>query len=120
MSRSRTWTLITLLLVTAVLARLDVPVRSLWPPVAALAVIIVTRHALFGLLAGGFAGALLVTGGHPGSALADMFTAYLWPSLQSSWKIGAIAFTFLLGGFAAILEAGGGFASLMSRVAGHR
>ena len=118
MSRRRTWVLFTVALFTAIFALVDTPVRGLWPPVAALAVIIVTRHALFGLLAGGFAGAILIAGGNPVTAFGDLFAAHLWPSLQSSWKIGAIIFTFLLGGFAAILEAGGGFASLMGRIAG--
>jgi len=118
MNRRRTWVLLGVVLITAVFALIDTPVRGLWPPVAALAVIIVTRHALLGLLAGGFAGALLIAGGNPVGAFGDLFAAHLWPSLQSSWKIGAITFTFILGGFAAILEAGGGFAALMGRVAG--
>ena len=102
------WTiLLAVAVVTVALARTDAPVRGLWPPLAALAVIMVTRHALIGLLAGGFAGALLLAAGHPVTALADMLAGHLWPSLQSSWKLGAIAFTFILGGFAAILEAGG-------------
>jgi len=114
----RTSVLLLVAVVTVALAWIDAPVRGLWPPVAALAVIIVTRHALFGLLAGGFAGALLLTGGNPLTATADIFAVHLWPSLQSSWKLGAIIFTFLLGGFAAILEKGGGFASLIRRAAG--
>jgi tetracycline resistance efflux pump len=117
MNRRRTWSLIVVLLVTVILALTDTPVRTLWPPVAALVVIISTRHALFGLLAGGFIGTLLLAGGNPWTALGDLFAGHLWPSLQSSWKIGAIAFTFILGGFAAILEAGGGFASLMRKAA---
>jgi Na+/H+ antiporter NhaC len=104
-------------LVTIVLALIDHPARGLWPPLAALAVILATRHALFGLLAGAFAGAVLLAGGNPLTAFVDIFAGHLWPSLQSSWKLGAIAFTFILGGFAAILEAGGGFAALMGRVA---
>jgi len=118
MNHRRTWSILAVVLVTMALALTDVPVRALWPPVAALAVIIVTRHALLGLLAGGFAGAILLTGGNPLTAFFDLFAAHLWPSLQSSWKIGAIAFTLILGGFAAILEAGGGFAGLMRKVAG--
>ncbi len=118
MTRWRWTILLAVALVTMALARTDAPVRGLWPPLAALAVIMVTRHALIGLFAGGFAGALLLAAGNPATALADMLAGHLWPSLQSSWKLGAIAFTFILGGFAAILEAGGGFASLMSRAAG--
>ena len=118
MNHRRTWSILAVVMVTLALAMIDLPIRALWPPVAALVVIIVTRHALIGLLAGGFAGAILLTGGNPLTAFLDLFTAHLWPSLQSSWKIGAIAFTLILGGFAAILEAGGGFAGLMRKVAG--
>ena len=89
----------------------------LWPPIAALLVIIATRHALLGLLAGGLAGAVLLAGGDPAAAAWAVFTDHLAPSLQSSWKQGAIIFTFVLGGFAAVLEAGGGFRTLLLRVA---
>ncbi len=118
MNNRRAWSILAIALVTMALALIDVPVRALWPPVAALVVIIATRHALIGLLAGGFAGAILLTGGNPLTAFFDLFAAHLWPSLQSSWKLGAIVFTLVLGGFAAILEAGGGFAGLMRKVAG--
>lgn len=118
MNHRRTWSILAVVLVTLALALIDIPIRAIWPPVAALVVIIVTRHALIGLLAGGFTGAILLTGGNPLTAFFDLFASHLWPSLQSSWKIGAIAFTLILGGFAAILEAGGGFAGLMRKVAG--
>ncbi len=61
---------------------------------------------------------MLLTGGDPVNAGISLFADHLGPSLQSEWKLGAITFTFILGGFAAILEAGGGFAVLMGRVAG--
>ena len=118
MSVRRTGSLIVVAFATVALALTETPARSLWPPLAGLMVIITTRHALFGLLAGGFAGALLLAGGNPWTAFLDLFVGHLWPSLQSSWKIGAIVFTFILGGFAAILEAGGGFAALMRKTAG--
>jgi Na+/H+ antiporter NhaC len=120
LTRRRIWILIAVAAITILFAVIDTPVRVLWPPIAALAVIIVTRHALIGLLAGGFAGAFLITGGDPVMAVTALFTNHLVPSLESPWKIGAIAFTFILGGFAAILEAGGGFKTLMGRFAGDR
>ncbi len=93
-------------------------VAKLWPPLAAVAVILVTRNALVGLLAGGFAGSFLLTGGHPAVAIGSLVMHHLGPSLQSPWKIGAILFTLILGGFAAILEAGGGFNRLMHQAVG--
>ncbi|PIE76842.1 hypothetical protein CSA17_00030, partial [bacterium DOLJORAL78_65_58] len=85
----------------------------LWPPVAALLVIFLTRNALVGLLCGAAAGALLLAGGHPLTAAQDLVTRDLLPHFRSSWKMGAIAFTLLLGGFAGMLEAGGGFTRLV-------
>ena len=93
----------------------EAPARTIWPPLAALLVIATTRHALAGLLAGAFAGALMLAGGDPWQAYLGLFADHLAPSLRSSWKVGAVAFTLVLGGFAAVLERGGGFAALVQR-----
>jgi len=111
-------TLIVLVLGTLALATIDAPVRGLWPPVVALIVILITRRALLGLLAGGYAGAVLLAGGDPWEAYLAVGRDHLAPSLTSAWKLGAIAFTLVLGGFAAVLEVGGGFASLLRRLTG--
>ncbi len=120
MTTHRIWVFTAVVALTILFALTALPVRSLWPPMAALAVIIATRHALIGLLAGGFAGAFIINSGDPVSAVPDLFVNHLIPSLESPWKIGAIAFTFILGGFAAILEAGGGFTALMRKFGGGR
>jgi len=106
------------LLVAAALALTDTSVRGLWPPAAALLVILATRSALTGLLAGGVAGALILAGGNPWVTLVSVPVDHFWPSLQSPWKQGAIVFTLSLGGFAAVLEAGGGFTRIVRRFAG--
>ena len=98
------------------LAWIDTPMRALWPPVVALAVILATRHALAGLLVGGFCGAVILAGGDPWQAWLAIFADHLAPNLQSPWKTGAIAFTLVLGGFAAVLDAGGGFRGLLLRL----
>lgn len=97
------------------LARTEAAARTVWPPLAALLVIGATRNALAGLLAGAFAGALMLAGGDPWRAYLDLLGEHLAPSLRSSWKTGAIAFTLVLGGFAAVLERGGGFGALVRR-----
>jgi Na+/H+ antiporter NhaC len=102
---------------TALFALSGSPSGSFWPPAAALLVIIATRQALVGLLVGGLAGSVLLVGGNPLAASAAVFTDHLGPSLQSQWKLGAIAFTLILGGFAGVLEAGGGFTTLLRRLA---
>ncbi len=109
------------LLVAAVsipLAYTDWAFAKLWPPLAAVVIILATRNALAGLLTGGFTGAYLITGGQPIAAMGSIFTEHLGPSLQSPWKIGAILFTVILGGFASVLEAGGGFKRLMHKAIG--
>ena len=115
MSR-RTMTALAIALgVALLLSRTDAQARTIWPPLAALLVIGATRHALVGLLAGAFAGALMLAGGDPWRAYVQLLGDHLAPSLGSSWKTGAIAFTLVLGGFAAVLERGGGFAALLRR-----
>ncbi|MBD3220938.1 hypothetical protein GF314_06810 [bacterium] len=106
-----------LVVVTAILSSVSADWRALWPPLAALLVILAVRRALVGLLVGGYAGAVLLVGGDPWQAYLAVFADHLAPSLASPWKVGAIAFTLVLGGFAAVLDAGGGFAALMRRLA---
>jgi len=105
-----------LILGTVVLAGGSVPARALWPPLVALVIIVLTKNARVGLLSGGLAGAILVQHGHPWAAYLSLFSDHLVPSLQSPWKTGAIAFTLILGGFAAVLEAGGGLKALLQRL----
>jgi Na+/H+ antiporter NhaC len=120
MSSRKLIVLIVLVFGTAVFAAIDAPIRGLWPPVVALAAILATRRALFGLLAGGYAGAVLLVGGNPWEAYLAVGRDHLAPSLTSPWKLGAVAFTLVLGGFAAVLEVGGGFAALLHRLTGPR
>ncbi|MBK8165615.1 MAG: hypothetical protein IPK64_06535 [bacterium] len=114
--RRRTWVAGVIAFgVALLLSRTDAPVRTLWPPLAALLVIGATRHALAGLLAGAFAGALMLAGGDPWRAWLALPADHLAPGLRSGWKVGAITFTLVLGGFAAVLERSGGFAALLRR-----
>jgi Na+/H+ antiporter NhaC len=117
MTRQILIALLVVVLGTAACCLLDTAWTSLWPPIAALVVIIATRHALFGLLAGGLAGAVMLADGNPAVAVWAVLANHLAPSLQSPWKQGAIAFTLVLGGFAGMLEAGGGFRTLLQRIA---
>jgi len=107
---------VVIVLVTAVLSAVSGPWRSLWPSVVALLVIVATRRALVGLLTGGYMGAVLLAGGDPWQGYLAVFGEHLAPSLTSPWRLGAVAFTLVLGGFAAVLDAGGGFASLLRRL----
>jgi len=88
---------------------------ALWPSVVALTGVLILRHALTGLLLGAVAGAVLLAGGNPWRAGGDLLAGHFAPIFASPWKTGAIAFTLLLGGFAAVIERGGGFRSLLER-----
>lgn len=87
----------------------------IWPPVVALGAILLSRRVLFSLALGGLAGALVLSEGDLGHAVLSIFHNHLRPALQSPWKAGALVFTLMLGGFAAILEAGGGLRRLLEK-----
>lgn len=93
---------------------------ALLPPVIAFAAIFVLRKAWAGLLLGGIAGAFLLSGGMPLGAIRVYLESGIFPALDGSWHVGAILFTFILGAFAAVVEASGGFGRLMDRVLGQR
>lgn len=83
------------------------------PIFSALGVIFLTRNAAAGLAAGFVAGGLISAGGHPLEALQALFADHLMPQIGSSWHIGALLFTLLLGAFAGVLESSGGFTSIL-------
>ena len=92
--------------------------RALVPTMAALVVVFVMRSAFWGLLAGAICGALLMAGGSPGGATKHLLLEQLLPIFSSPWKISALIFTLVLGGFVALLEAGGGLQALVRRLLG--
>ena len=92
--------------------------RSLWPSVAALAIVLLSRSALVGLLAGAVCGAILLSGGSLWGAATQLVGQQFWPIFGSSWKLSAMLFTLILGGFVALVEAGGGLQGLVHRLLG--
>ncbi len=109
---------VVLLLLSGGLAHLDNPWLSLVPSCAALLIVFITRSALIGLLVGAMCGALLVSNGAPIAALEQLVLRQFWPIFGSSWKLSAILFTLILGGFVALVEAGGGLQGLVKRLLG--
>ena len=92
--------------------------RCVWPSVTALSVVVVSRSAVVGLLAGAVSGAVLLSGGSLLGAVEQLVVQQCWPIFGSSWKLSAILFTLILGGFVALVEAGGGLQSLVRRLLG--
>ena len=113
MIKSRLFSAFALFACTWIMVVWDTPLKTLWPVMVALYFVLATRKAIWGLLSGALAGSLLLSNGNPWQAFLHLFTLHLAPSLQSSWKMGAIVFTLLLGGFAAILDGGGGFQTIL-------
>jgi tetracycline resistance efflux pump len=91
---------------------------TLWPSLAALAMVLITRSALLGLLIGALCGALLLAGGSVLGAVEQLVLNQFWPIFGSSWKLSAMLFTLILGGFVALVEAGGGLQGLVKKLLG--
>ncbi|MBL6838046.1 MAG: hypothetical protein ISQ75_03090 [Puniceicoccaceae bacterium] len=92
--------------------------RSFLPSLAALLVVVVSRSALVGLLVGACCGAILLSGGSMVGAFEQLVLHQFGPIFGSSWKLSAMLFTLILGGFVALVEAGGGLQGLVRRLLG--
>ena len=107
-----------LLTVSIWLADSESASRVIWPSLVALLVVILSRSALVGLLVGASCGAILLADGSLADSLKQLIDGQFYPIFSSSWKISAILFTLILGGFVALLEAGGGLQGLVQRLLG--
>ncbi|MEO0796622.1 MAG: Na+/H+ antiporter NhaC family protein [Verrucomicrobiota bacterium] len=90
-------------------------IPALWPSIVALGVVFLTRKALLGLLAGAAGGAIVLTDGDPWQAFLALTGEHFAPHFSSEWKMSAVAFTLLLGGFASVLERSGGLEYFLRR-----
>ena len=91
-------------------------ISPFWPVFVAFAIILLTRQAAAGLGAGVIAGCLVLSHGSPIEALRIALEDHVFPQLNGSWHISAILFTLLLGSFAGVLEASGGFMALLQKM----
>jgi Na+/H+ antiporter NhaC len=104
-----------ILLASFGLSQLSAPALSLWPTLVALITVVLFRSALGGLFLGAISGVILMANGHPFDALTSFFSKILLPALSSEWNLSVLIFTLLLGGFAGLLEKGGGFESILKK-----
>ena len=88
---------------------------SVWPSVAALIVIFVSKKTLPGLLLGSVIGASMLSSGFI-HFFELLFIDHLFSLMMNRWNLSVILFTLLLGGFAELLERGGGVNALINRV----
>lgn len=94
----------------------DSLLRSLWPALVAIGVIVLAKEAVLGLACGVVAAAWLLAGGDAIKALRLAFAEHLFPAMQGPWRVGALVFTLVLGSFAGILERSGGFETLLRKI----
>lgn len=105
-----------LFLATLGLSLSEAAVRAIWPSLVALLLVFLSRRVLLGLFSGAFAGAMLLAGGRLWEVPLRLTEDHLLPHFGSSWKVGAILFTLLLGGFVHLLERGGVLEAFLSRL----
>lgn len=87
----------------------------LWPSLVALTLAILWRKIIPALLVGALAGAILAAGTN---IFPYLIQDVLLPVFSSSWNLTVLAFTLLCGGFAGLVQAGGGLEALAARLAG--
>jgi len=105
-------------MLTWLLVPLEARWVALWPSVVALLAVFLLNRAITGLVLGAGAGMILLANGNPVDAAVSGVVDHLIPALQSTWNLSVLAFTFMLGGFAALLEKGGGLQALTRRWSG--
>jgi Na+/H+ antiporter NhaC len=103
-----------ILLMSVAFVGTDSPIRAIWPSIVALSSVVLLKSVLPGLLLGAFSGALIAADANVFQAFIDIFKKYMIPALQSSWNISIIIFTLLMGGFVALIEAGGGITGILN------
>lgn len=94
---------------------LDFAWKPLWPSAVALAAVFLLNRTVTGLLLGTGAGLILLAEGNPVRAVTALFPEHLFPVFSSTWNLSVLAFTLLLGGFAAVIERGGGLQALTAQ-----
>ena len=90
---------------------------SLLPPVAAIALAIVTRRAFTSLIAGIFVGALITKGGNPFMAAYDTAEVHLWATFIEPGKLRVFSFTLLMGAMIGVICRNGGMQGFIRLIA---
>ncbi len=105
-----------ILVLSGFLAGQNVPWLPLWPSLAALILVVWLRQPVLALATGAACGALLLNGGRPDEALWALSGKYTVGIIASPWNTGILLFTILFGGFAGIVQWGGGLRVLADRM----
>ncbi|TWT35463.1 Malate-2H(+)/Na(+)-lactate antiporter [Posidoniimonas corsicana] len=90
---------------------------SIAPPLATVAVALLTKRVVLSLLLGIVAGALITTHGDPLLALYQVCETQLWATFIDPGKLRVLCFTLLMGAMIGVLNAGGGMRGLVEALA---
>lgn len=83
-------------------------VLSLLPPVLAIALAMWTKQTILSLFIGVWIGATMLAGWNPIVGIVDTFREFILGSMADSWNASVLLMTLMVGGFAMLLERGGG------------
>ena len=89
---------------------------SLVPPLAAIALAIITRRILVSLLAGIFLGAAIMARGDLVTALDQTLETHLWATFVDEGKLRVFSFTLLMGAMVGVINRSGGMRGLVDLV----
>ena len=97
---------------------METSILSLIPIILTIGLAIKTRNVLVSLFAGVFSGVLILSAGHPITAVKSMIGDYVMAQLLDSYNAGIIVLLVFIGGFVALIEKSGG-AEAFARCVAH-
>ena len=97
---------------------METSILSLIPIILTIGLAIKTRNVLVSLFAGVFSGVLILSAGHPITAVKSMIGDYVMAQLLDSYNAGIIVLLVFIGGFVALIEKSVG-AEAFSRCVDH-
>lgn len=97
---------------------METSILSLIPIVLTIGLAIKTRNVLVSLFAGVFSGVLILSAGHPITAVKSMVGDYVMAQLLDSYNAGIIVLLVFIGGFVTLIEKSGG-AEAFARCVAH-
>lgn len=96
---------------------------SILPVVLAIIIAIKLKNVIPALFAGVLTGVLILSGGHPVTAVTTMIKSYLFAQVADSYNAGVLVLLVFIGGFVGLMEKSGGaaaFALKMTEIVNNR
>lgn len=112
----KTAILILLLITTIALPAVSACSMVFWPSFLALSLAILTRLPALSLATGAFVGVIYLNLHQPQQILSEFIGTHFLEKVASPWNTSILFFTLIFGGFAGILQYGGGLTALAQRM----